>query len=113
MHRKTQLLEGRALKCNYAKYNGPRAPYTNGNFRGRGDFGGGRGNFRGDFRGGFRGGRFVPAHQSLLHACGEALTPADRAGVAPYVSSEQQQQEHQGCKCHCDFSQKEDLLFSV
>ena len=57
-----QILDGRPLKCNYAKYNGPRAPYNNANFRGGGGRGGGdysqgRG-FRGDFRGGFRGARW-------------------------------------------------------
>ena len=53
-----QMLDGRQLKCNFAKYNGPRAPYNNASFRGRGDYSQGRG-FRGDFRGGYRGGRWA------------------------------------------------------
>jgi hypothetical protein len=55
-----QTLDGRQIKCNFAKYQAHRAPF---NYRGGY---GGRGGFRGDFRGGFRGGRCVnPRERSL------------------------------------------------
>jgi len=64
-HGGAQMLDGRSIKCNIAKYQPhrgpPGGPYAAGGFRGRGDF---RGGYRGDFagrgdRGGyaFRGGR--------------------------------------------------------
>ena len=45
-----QTLDGRTIKCNFAKYQPGRGPPP---YRG----GYGRGGFRGDFRGGYRGGR--------------------------------------------------------
>ena len=48
-----QVLDGRNIKCNIAKYHPRNDAYRGGDFRG--GFRGGRGSFRGDFRGGYRG----------------------------------------------------------